>query len=75
MSHFSWQGVMTIPTTRLGTLGRVRTWIAAAAALVTLALTAFAPSAAQAATIAGESNAGAAGTRARRHDTDAGHEV
>jgi hypothetical protein len=40
---------MTIPTPTLGTLGRVRSWIAATAALVTLALLAIAPSAAQAA--------------------------
>ena len=39
---------MTIPTTP-GTLSRARTWIAAAAALVVLALVAFAPSGAQAA--------------------------
>jgi hypothetical protein len=39
---------MTIPTRTLGTLGRVRSWIAATAALVSLGLTALAPSAAQA---------------------------
>jgi hypothetical protein len=40
---------MTIPMPTSGSLGRVRTWIVATAALVTLALTALAPSAAQAA--------------------------
>jgi hypothetical protein len=40
---------MTIPTPTLGTLGRVRTWIAATAALVTLALMSLAPSGARAA--------------------------
>lgn len=41
---------MTIPTPTVGTLGRVRTWVAATAALVTLALMTLAPPAAQAAT-------------------------
>jgi hypothetical protein len=41
--------VRGIGTPTLGTRGRVRTWIAATAVLVTLALTALAPSAAQAA--------------------------
>jgi hypothetical protein len=49
MSHPSRQGVMTIPTSTLGALGRARIWIAVTAALATLALTALAPSAAQAA--------------------------